>query len=232
MTVKRLRAKEVRKEGKRSSKLLIGAAIATIIVLVLGFLLGNQIATSRIEQFQDFEEMLLVQLIALDFRENMIDNLDVCNLEWKDIWETKLELGNQLTALERRLGKDNDKLKTKKEIYELIEIKTINILEKIRENCYEDFHIILLFYTNEKNDPLGSVAGSEDQGLILDQVYNDHNKRNIGSNVYIFVFNINSKNAATRALIQQYGIDHVPSIVIDGKKYDYSTKEQIEEYLS
>ncbi|MEM4641377.1 MAG: hypothetical protein QXW65_02575 [Candidatus Pacearchaeota archaeon] len=225
----KLKAREraIKEEAKKSRNLFIGTAIVTTVVFVLGLLLGNYIATSRIERFQEFEEKFLVQLIALEFREVFVQ--DVCKLEWQDVWEQKVELGRMLSSLERRLGKDNKKLKIRKEIYELIEIKVLQTLEKIKKECYEDFSIILFFYTNKKNDPLGSVAASEDQGLILDQVYYEHSSK--GKKVYTLVFDINSENAASVALRKKYNITKAPALVIDGKTYGYLTKEEIEQLL-
>lgn len=220
---------EVRKESKKSTNLIVGALIATAVIFVLGLLLGNYLATSRIEHFQEVEEMFLVQLIALEFRETFMQ--DICKLDWQDIWEQKVELGRMLTSLERRIGKDNEKLRTRKEIYELVEIKVFQILEKIKENCHENFNIILFFYTNKKNDPLGSLAASEDQGLILDQIHYYHNVLNQGRKVHTFAFDINSRNVASIALRKKYNITKVPALVINGKTYGYLTKDEIEKLL-
>ncbi len=223
------RIEETRKESKQGNKLLIGAAIATVVMLVLGLLLGNYLATSRIEKFQSVEESLLVQLIAIGFRSDMVEN--VCNTEWKSVWDQKVKLGQMLTSLEIRFGKGDPRLDTKKEIYELIEIKIIEMLNQIKDKCHEDISIILFFYTNDKNDPKGSFGGSEDQGLVLDQVYLEHNQNNQGTKVYTFVFNINSKNAATNALISKYNITSVPALVINDKAYGYLVKADIEKLL-
>ncbi len=223
------RIEETKKESKQANKLLIGAVIATVVMLVLGLLLGNYLATSRIEKFQSVEESLLVQLIAIGFRSDMVEN--VCNIEWKSVWDQKIKLGQMLTSLEIRFGKGDPRLDTKKEIYELIEIKIIEMLNQIKDKCHEDISIILFFYTNERDDPKGSFGGSEDQGLVLDQVYLEHNQNNQGTKVYTFVFNINSKNAATNALISKYNITNVPALVINDKAYGYLVKADIEKLL-
>ncbi|MEM4703235.1 MAG: hypothetical protein QXP53_02010 [Candidatus Pacearchaeota archaeon] len=220
---------EIRKETKRSNKFLIASSIATMIIFILGLLLGNYLATSRIERFQETEEMFLIQLLALESRDYFIENF--CSSNWQDILDKKISLGQMLTVLEKRLGKDSPKLKNKKEIYELIEIKILELLEKTKKECHEDFNIILFFYTNKKNDPLGSVAGSEDQGLILDQVSQYHNEKKTGRKVYILVFDINSINSASIALRQKYNITKAPSLVINGKTFGYLTKDEIEELL-
>ncbi|MCS7134629.1 MAG: hypothetical protein NZ889_02110 [Candidatus Pacearchaeota archaeon] len=206
------------------SNLLVAAMIASCAIFLFGLLLGNYLATTRIEKFQETEEFFLVQLIALEFREPLVR--DVCGIEWEEIWEFKTSLGRMLTSLEKRLGKDNKKLKTRKEIYELIEIKIFNILERIKEECNEDFDLVLFFYTNKKNDPLGSVAACEDQGLIIDQIVREREKK-----INVFAFDINSKNVASITLRKKYNITRAPSLVINGKTYGYLTKKEIEKLL-
>lgn len=225
----RTRVEAEAREARKSSTLLVGAVIATVIIFVLGLLFGNYLATSRIEKFQEVEEMFLVQLIALEFREDLIQNF--CDADEGAIWDQKVSLGRMLTSLEKRLGKDSPKLKTRKEIYELIEIKILKILERKQAECYEDFNIILFFYTNKEQDPKGSMAGSEDQGLILDQVSYEHNEAGKGRKVYVLVFDINSKNVASVALTKTYNITKVPALVINNKLYGYLTKEEIEKLL-
>jgi len=223
------RIENFQRESKRSSRFLLAAVIVTVVILIFGLLLGNYLATSRLQKFQQSEEMFLVDLIALDFRESLGQN--VCDIGLDGLWNDKVELGQMLTSLERRLGKDSPQLTTKREIYELIEIKIMQNLEDIKTNCHEDFNIILFFYTNKKNDQLGSAAGSEDQGLILDQINRDHNDLGQGKKVYILVFDINSQNPASLTLKQKYNITKAPSLVINGETHDYMVKDEIEKLL-
>ncbi len=219
-------------ENLRTEKgLLFFALIATVILFLFGFLLGDYMATWKISEFREIEERLFIDLISLDVRDEVLENYDVCSLDKYDLWKEKESLGETLTILEERFGKTNDDVFWKKQIYELIEIKTITLLEEINQKCNEDFHIILLFYTNQKKDPKGDASLSEDQGKILDTVVNEHNTKEDKKDVFVFVFDINSANAATRALIKKYAIEEAPSMVINEKIYDYKTFFEIEEIL-
>jgi hypothetical protein len=223
--------KEVSKETRQTSKLMIAALIVTIALFLLGFLLGNYVASSRIEQFRQGEEKLLSTIMGLEVREQIIGNESVCNLDWSDVWSSKVRLGDTLSALEKRMGKEDPDVMLQKEMYELIEIKTLMMVQNIKDTCHEDFNIILFFYTNKKNDPKGSAAGSEDQGLILDQIVFAHNNEGNGRKVHVFAFDVNSENPATKALIAKYGITTVPALIINGEAHSYTIKEDLEKAL-
>ncbi|MCX6742271.1 MAG: hypothetical protein NTX24_03805 [Candidatus Pacearchaeota archaeon] len=228
---KQNKMKEIAKETRQTSKLLVAALIATLALFLLGFFLGNYVASSRIEQFRQGEEKLLSSIMGLEVRDQIIGNESICNLNWDDIWGTKVSLGDTLTTLEKRMGKENPDVMLQKEMYELIEIKTLMMVQNIKDNCHEDFNIVLFFYTNKKDDPKGSAAGSEDQGLILDQIVFAHNNEGEGRKVHVFAFDVNSENPATRALIAKYEITEVPSLIINGEKYPYIVKADLENVL-
>jgi len=227
---KERKIKEVKEETRQTSKLLAAAIIAAVVLFVFGLLLGNYIVSSRTAAFQQSEQKLLIHLIGLEVRDQVVGN-DVCNLNWDDIWKDKVQLGQMLSSLEKRLGKENPDVLLTKEIYELIEIKTLNTVQNIKDNCHEDFDIVLFFYTNKNNDPRGSAGGSEDQGLVLDQIVFSHNEQGNGKKVNVFAFDINSENPATIALISKYNVQKVPTLIINGEKHDYMVGADIEKLL-
>lgn len=226
----RKKVKQVKEETRQTNKLMIAAVVLAGLLFIFGLLLGNYIISSRLSAFQQSEQKLFIQLMGLDVRDQILDKSEVCKLEWEDVWKDKVELGKMLSALEIRLGKNNPEVILRKEIYELIEIKTLFLVQDIKDNCHEDFNIVLFFYTN-KNTDMGSASGSEDQGLILDQVVFDHNEEGKGKKVHVFSFDVNSQNPATQAIISKYNIDKTPTLIINGEKYDYLMKEEIEKLV-
>ena len=228
---KQRKIKEVKEETKQTSKLLIAAIIAAVILFIFGFLLGNYIVNNRMESFKQTEETFLVHLIGLEMRDQVLNSSDICSLDSNEVWSEKVDLGNMLSSLEVRLGKENPDVLLEKEVYELIEIRTLSLVKEIKDNCHEDFSIILFFYTNKANDPKGSVGGSDDQGIILDNIVSVHNYQGQGKKVYVFAFDINSKNPATRALVSKYDVEKVPTLMINGDKYGYLVQSQIEELV-
>jgi len=210
--------------------IFIAALVFSAVIFLFGMLLGNYIANSKMNEFKQTEERFVVDLVALDVRESVL-NESVCKLNIDDLFEEKVALGRMMTDLEGRLGKENENVVAKKEIYELIEIKTLQYLEKIKTECGENFSTVLFFYTNKKNDTLGSVDGCEDQGKILDQVVYEHEHNQTASKVYVFAFDANSKNLATESLIEKYNITSVPSIVINRQVQGYSVKSELKSFL-
>lgn len=218
------------KDKENEHKFLIVALILSITVFLLGLLLGNYLAMSKLKEFRETEEKFIIDLLALEIRDSLLQE-NICRLDPEELFEEKATLGKMLSELERRLGKENKDVIAKKEIYELIEIKTLQYLEQIKEECNTDHNIVLFFYTNKKGDPKGSVDGCEDQGKILDQIVYEHNVKKKGKPVHVFAFDINSKNQATRALILKYNVTSVPALVINGKKHGYLVKSELEELL-
>lgn len=210
--------------------IFIAALVLSAVIFLFGLLLGNYIANSKMNEFKQTEERYVVDLVALETQASIL-NEDICKLSIGDLFEEKVTLGRMLTDLEMRIGKENEEVMAKKEIYELIEIKTVQYLEKIKQNCNQDFNIILFFYTNKKNDSKGDVAGCEDQGKILDQIVYEQEHNQTESKMYVFAFDMNSKNLATESLIEKYNITSVPSLVINGNVHDYMVKGEIESIL-
>ena len=216
------------KKGRTHLKLFTLALILSIFIFLFGVLLGNYIATQQLNIFKQTEEKFLVYLTALEMRDSILAEEDLCLTNIKDLFEEKVKLGQMLTELERRLGKEDKQVMDKKEIYELLEIKTLQNLENIKQKCDKNFDIILFFYTNKKEDPKGSIYGSDDQGKILDQIVYDTRDSNGKETVFVLVFDANSNNLATKALMQKYNITVVPSLVINGNRYNYTLKDDIE----
>ncbi len=206
--------------------LIIFAFFLVIIIFLLGFLFSNYISSLRLEHFRETQEISLYNIIGLDVSEQIIK--DLCSINDSELWKEKVELGRKLTALENKKGKNDKEVLRIKEIYEIIEIKTLILLERIKKECNQSFNIILYFYSNKQN-----AQACEDQGKILDTIVYEHNeKRNKKGIIYVFAFSIESNNPASRSLRNKYGIKNAPSLVIDGILLDgYQEKQDIERFL-
>ena len=209
--------------------IFIATLIFSVVIFFFGLLLGNYIANSKLSEFKQTEERFIIDLVSFDVRESIL-NENVCKLDMSELFEERTALGKMMTELEKRMGKENEDVVAKKEIYELIEIKTLQYLEKIKTECGGDFNIVLFFYTNRKNDTLGNAYGCEDQGKILDQIVYDR-EHSQANKIYVFVFDANSRNIATESLMEKYRIEEVPSLVINSQVYGYMVKDEIESIL-
>lgn len=192
----------------------IAVTATAILIFILGISLGSYLAGSRLEYFEKTQQELTTMLKGLELKDELLEQGDICVLTWDDVWKEKVDMGKKMSYLESRFGKDNKDIIEQKKIYELIEIRTLLLLEKIKQECKEDLITILFFYTNNKDDEKGSWKKCSDQGYILDAVYKQDPRINI------FSFDINIKNPATDTLRQNYNITKVPSLVIEGKLYE------------
>lgn len=207
----------------RERKIIFLALFLALITFLLGFLFSNWIYTVKFEEYRIFSENLLASLIGLETIKQM--ELDLCNLSEADLIESKVKLGKMLTALESRKGKSNVEVLSLKEIYEIIEIKTLMFLEEFEEKCQKKFNLILFFYSNFKNYTL-----SMDQGVILDTLVNEFEKQ--GKKIYVFSFSFETTNPASKFLRKIYNITQVPSLVINEKIFKgFQNKNKIKKFL-
>lgn len=202
----------------------IAAIAVTALIFILGISVGTKIAESKIGEMQDTQQKLTTMLSGLELKNQLLEQTDICQLTWTEIWKEKVDMGNKIGSLEYRYGKENEDVMLQKEIYELIEIRTYLLLEKLNNECQRNLTQILFFYTNDKNQ---NWVENENQGIILDSLY----KKN--PNINIFCFEMNIKNPATDSLRQMYDVKTTPTIVIDEKiKLEgLQTLEEINKYI-
>jgi len=178
-------------------------------------------------------EDMKIQLTALDLKNEIMEtSAGTCDVPWESIWKDKIELGSRLDILEERLGKNDEDVLTQKEFYQLVEIRTLLTLKKLREECGENYTILLFFYTNEDDDPKGDSELSEYQGIILNSVYDNYKEE-----LAIFSFDINTINPALDVIREIYGVKVAPTIVIDKvddgvEVYEgFKSLDEVESYL-
>jgi len=217
---------EREKIRRRVSKVsYIAVILLIILIFLLGMLFGDWIAGLNSKEFSANQQKLMMDLIGLELKDKLISQKDICNLTWQDVWQEKVELGTRINSLELRYGKDNSEILAQKEIYTLIEIRTLLLLEEINQKCNQNFTIIIFFYTNRKNDPLGRWQACEDQGYILTQLGKEMD------NIYVLSFDVNINNPALNMLKNRYKINKVPALVIKDKVSDYKTLEELKETI-
>jgi len=206
----------------------IAVTALTALIFILGILLGNYLANTRLSSMEKTQTDLTMQISGLELKEKLTSSMDVCNLTWSELLEEKVDMGKKVERLETRFGKENENVLRQKEIYELIEIRTWLILKEAREKCHDGkINLILYFYTNKENDEKGSWRQCEDQGYVLDAVYQRYPQ-----NISTFTFDINIQNPAVDTLLQIYNINKVPALIVNGEVYtEYKNFKSIEEIL-
>ncbi len=198
---------------KRKRLNYLAAFSVTALILIIGIFIGWQFTNYKFKNFQYEQEKLNLLIIGLDLKETII-NEPGCDLDIDRLMEDKVRVGGDVGLLEERLGKENKDVLLKKEFYQLVEVKTILLLNKISEECDLKYNIILFFYSNDEGDRL-EYKQSQDQGYILDNLYS-RNKDKIA----VFSFDINNKNPALILFRDKYNVKKAPTMVINGKIYE------------
>ncbi len=238
-------------------KIFITALVFAVIIFLFGLLVGNYIVTSKMDEVRLSEESFIIDLLGMEMQDEILDE-HFCELDVEKTLRKKMVQGQMITTLEERLGKENENIIQKKEIYELIQIKIIKYLEKMKNECNQSNSILIYFYTNKQNDVMGSADSCNDEGKIIENVVynvnekikknesgamsnsamsnsamsnNTYNNTEYKNNIYVFAFDVNSENLATYALLKKYEIKKVPATIINGKKYDYLSKEDLTKIL-
>ena len=189
--------------------------VFTALVFLVGMAIGWQFSNYLVNEITHNEDVLRARLFGIELKYDLMKKWDICEISSDELWEDRVYLGKQISALEKRLGKEDSVVLIQKEFYQLVEIETYLLLEEIKEECEMDVKIILFFYTNKENDEMGNSAVSEEQGTFLDSIYNKY-----GNRVAVFAFDINTDNPALNTLRDMYNIKVAPTLVINGEVYE------------
>ncbi len=214
-------------ERKISKKKFFLILVLTSIIFSIGVFIGSKFTSHVIIDIEQSQEALKNQISGINLKNEILKKTDICSLSWDSIWKDKVELGNLVEILEKRLGKEDPKVISLKTDYQLVQVRTWLLLKEIKERCSIPTKIILFFYTNKKDDLKGDHKLSEAQGVVLNAIYQKY-----GSDVSIFSFDINIKNPAIETLMYIYGITNTPTLVIEDKTYiGFKSIPEIEGYL-
>ena len=189
--------------------------VFTALVFLVGIAIGWQFSNFLVNEITQNEDILRARLFGIELKYDLLKKGDICEISSDELWEDRVSLGKQISALEKRLGKEDDVVLIQKEFYQLVEVETYLLLEEIKEECDTDINIILFFYTNKENDARGKPAVSEEQGAFLDSIYNKY-----GEKVAVFAFDVNTDNPALNTLRSMYNVEVVPTLVINGEVHE------------
>lgn len=115
--------------------------------------------------------------------------------------------GRIIDDLERKLGKQNEKVLFRKKFYTLIELEHFDFINLLNEECDRNIQTILFFYSNEESN----IKDSGDAGKLLSVV---HSKT---ENLMIYSFDINLDSDLIEKLKEKYNVERSPTMIINGE---------------
>lgn len=206
----------------------VGAILIAVFFIIGGLVIGNYLAENKSDNLLTSQKAISALLEVSKLKETctLAANTSYCNLSWGDIWQEKVAIGNILSALETRLGKEDPRVAEQKKVYNDVQFKTLGLVNKVNNQCNYGWDTILFFYTNDENEKIGSSSQSELEGYILDTLYN------LNSNVRIFSFDVGVDGDSTETLLKEFNITSIPSVVINGVAYQrFMTRDEIQRVI-
>ena len=131
--------------------------------------------------------------------------------------------GAMLSSLEQKLGKNSEELAQSKKYYYLLELSHLEFVKSINEKCDFNANFILFFYSNDKKQ----LDDAEMMGRILTYIKRDN------PSVFIYSFDLDSKDSLVQLLKQKYEIKDSTTIIIneDTKLTSVKNSDEIKTYL-
>ena len=119
------------------------------------------------------------------------------------------EFGKMLDRAENAKGKGDPEVMKLKSSYALMEFRDSLFLKQIKTRCNLSNIIIYYFYSNgEDYDP------RTDQGKVLTRIKDEK------PSIMIYNFDVNARSPVTELMREKHNITHVPTMIINDKKYD------------
>jgi len=207
----------------QSKKRYIVAFIIATLVFILVFFISYSLS------YFEFQRVSNLQIKSTyDIFEDKLDysifNLGACSVDsFEKISEDLHFQGRIIDDLEKKLGKDNLEVLSRKKFYTLIELEHLEFVKMLNQNCGLDIDTILFFYSNEKED----LGRSEEVGRLLGVVHSKNSK------VIIYSFDINLDSELIEKLKTLYNVEVSPTVVLDENTVLVNPKniEDIEKYL-
>ncbi|MEM5879482.1 MAG: hypothetical protein QXU74_03250 [Candidatus Aenigmatarchaeota archaeon] len=193
---------------------ILSAAI-TLFILFMGIYTGILLSRGKIEELQEDltnlklkQEDLIFELTLLTLNKNISCSLLAQSLE-KVVDEAE-KLGNQVTLYETTEKVRDSRFYTLKKDYTLTLVRYWFYVEEIKKSCNRDDLITVLYFYSNQN-----CLDCNSQGMVLTYFKNKYPK-----NLMIFALDFDIELNIISILKKVYSVEKVPSLVINGKKYE------------
>ncbi len=190
------------KQGKSKA---VAALAITILIFLSGFILGNLSLSSKIGAVQDLQNEIYTESIGFEVLFDLAEN-NLCDEQ------NIAEINYQLTDFGERLAyleKQDADITSLKNQYNSLEIKHFLLINKINKQCRDKYDTILYFY-----GPASECKACLLQGLELSTIKSQNPE------IMIYSFDYNSNFAPVKTLVNQYNVQTIPTLVINGKNYE------------
>lgn len=210
--------REIQSKKRYVLAFLIGSAI-----FIIGILISFSVSYLQYQRISNLQETISYDIFQ-DKILNSFFNKDICTNE--SFSKISGDLGFQgkiIDDLEKKFGKNDEKVLFRKKFYSLIEIEHFEFVRTLNKECKSNIDTILFFYSNEDED----IDDSEKVGDLLAVAYRK------SDNLMIYSFDINLDSELIKSLKEKYRVEKSPTLIINEKIKitDVQKIEDIEKYL-
>ena len=199
------------------------AFVASLLLFTVGLVLGWQWGYSAVTQMRSELDALSadeagVELVSLLGNESFA--CQIYESEFARMFQKTEEYGSKLAELEVRKGKMDSEVLELKKAYSAMQLRNYLLQQRMDSRCGYRHNVIIYFYSNENYTP------ETDEGLQIGKVDKEFG-------VYTYHFDVNVDSPIVRGLKAAYGVTAVPTLIINGRKYEgFMTADELRSALS
>jgi len=206
---------------KPIARLYAFALVLTILIFLIGVLLGGSIANLKLGKLAKLEREMKTKIMDLELQFLLAEE-NPCDSELPQLAEELYQIGGKLNYMEKQKGIDDPDVLELKKYYSMLQIRHWLFLRKVKKKCNKDLHLILYFYSNEPK----KCDRCADQGIILTYLRKKY------PNVRVYSFDVDLDCGAIKTLIKNFKIDLVPAVVVDGTLLSgFQEKDKLESMI-
>lgn len=184
------------------SRYLMAFIIGTLI-FVIGFSITYGLSRAELARINNVQQDTAYSIFSDKLKYSFFEG-DICSdASYESVSEDLGLQGRIIDDMERKFGKDDDKVLFRKRFYTLVELEHFEYVLQRNERCQDHVNTILFFYSNEG----GKLDASERVGKILGVITDKE--------VVIYSFDVNLDSDIVGSLKEKYGISDAPLVVVN-----------------
>jgi len=188
----------------------ITAALSiTLLIFFSGFVGGYFLTSGKVSQLTELQNEIYTQSLSLDALFDLASE-NLCDAKGLIPINNQLnELGNKLTIIEEDASRSLE-AQLLAEQYIALEVKHFLLINEINSECGEKYSTVLYFFSPDRVECSNCAA----QGALLTEVKEQMPE------LMIYSFNWNVDSPVIDRLLLDYDVDTIPTLVINGKKFE------------
>lgn len=192
----------------QSKKRYLVSFIIGTFIFILVFLLSHYLSSLEFQRISNIQNEDAYEIFK-DKLDYSFFEKDICSAgSFREVTEDLGFQGRIIDDLEKKLGKDDEGVLSRKKFYSLIEIEHLEFVQTLKKECDFEINLILFFYSNEKE----YAKSSENLGRLLDSFY----QRN--EDVLIYSFDVNLESDLMDELKAKYDIEDPLTLIINNNQ--------------